>query len=184
MAGTQLWGMAAAIQNDKRELAEARAESLARNGQPCSIVDEIDEQCYQATVDEHNEIEHVEFNLEKSSRESARENELLDWCDDLKSERDELREASLEIVNHNSQLLEVCRNEDETIAHLRACIERSHQEHLADIQELQQYNNNQISGVGQSKERVIQSMQKTIDEQDSQIENLFQQLQELDNRPY
>ena len=162
MTGTQLWGMAAAIQNDKRDLAEARAESLARNGQPCSIVDEIDEQCYQAVVDEHAEIEHVEFNLEKSSRESDRENELLDWCDDLKSERDELREASLEISNHNSQLLEVCRNKDETIAHLRQCIERSHQAHLADFQELQ----------------------NTIDDQDSQIESLFQQLQESDTRPY
>ena len=162
MSGTQLWGMEAAIQNDKRELAASRAESLARNGQPCSIVDEIDEQCYQATVDEHNEIEHVEFNLESSSRESDRENELLDWCDDLKAERDELRDSTLEIANHNSQLLEVCRNKDETIAHLRACIERGHQTHLADIRELQQ----------------------TIDEQDSQIESLFDQLQELDHRPY
>lgn len=163
----QLWGTEAAIDQDRERIAQLRADDELRNGRKLPPP-----------------LPHVEFNLEKSSRESERESEILAWCDDLKAERDELRDSALEIANHNSQLLEVCRNKDETIAGLRSALDRSHQEHLADIRELQEFNNNQIGGVGQSKDRVIESMQNTIDEQDTQIENLFQQLQELDNRPY
>ena len=95
--------------------------------------------------------------------------ELLDWCDDLKAERDELREASLAIADHNTQLIEVVSNKDETIAGLRSALDRAQDSHVTSLQECS---------------RRMRDMQKTIDEQDSQIESLFQQLQEVDNRPY
>ena len=157
MTNRQTYGTMAAIKQDRERIEQLRADDELRNGRtlpPPLPQPENDWTSFPGGYVKDD----VEWNLEKSSRES----ELLAWCDDLKAERDELRDATLEIANHNTQLLEVCAKKDETIAHLRACIERSHQAHLEDIRELQ----------------------KTIDDQDSQIENLFQQLQESDNRPY
>ena len=170
----QLWGTESAIAQDRERIAQLRADDELRNGSTLPPP-----------------LPHVEFNLEKSSRASkresemraddelrkmataqdilGRESELLDWCHGMRVERDELREASFAIADHNTQLIEVVANKDETIAGLRSALDRAQDSHVTSLQECS---------------RRMREMQKTIDEQDSQIENLFQQLQEADNRPY
>jgi len=143
MSERQLCGTAAAIAQDRERIAQLRADEELRNGRKLPPPLPQTENGWTSHPGGCVKDD-VEWNLEKSSRESERESELLAWCDDLK---------------------EVCANKDETIAGLRSALDRVHA-----------LRTDCVKRNGE--------LQKTIDEQDSQIESLFQQLQEVDNRPY